>query len=100
MYKAAVTMPGIEKRFAGGVKKAGAEKFAGKVTAVGVDRYPRGVEAAKPDYAKGIAPYLEELAKIDVPERRPRGDPANLKRVEAIAVALNKKRLAELAAGR
>lgn len=99
VYKAAVTAAGIEKRFVGGIKKAGAETFVRKVTEVGVDRYPRGIEAAKSDYQEGIAPFLDELAKVDVPERKPRGDPANYKRVEAIGTALNKKRLALLAAG-
>lgn len=98
-YKAAVTATGIEKRFVGGVKKAGAETFVRKVLSVGVDRYPRGIEAAKPEYEKGFGPFLEELGRVDVPERKPRGDPANYKRVETIGTALNKKRLALLAAG-
>jgi len=97
-YKSAVQAADIGKRFVGGIKRVGAEKFRRKVTDVGVARYGPGITAAKDDYNTGIAPYLEELARIDVPERKPRGDPANLERVKRIFDALHKKRLAVLAA--
>jgi len=99
-YKSAVTAPDIDKRFQMGVKNAGAAKFERKVKEVGVGRFGPGVTAAKPDYDAKFAPYLAEIAAIEVPDRKPRGDPANLDRVKAIATALNKKRLAMLAAGR
>lgn len=99
MYKAAVTAPDIDRRFAGGLKKAGPTKFRRKVEAVGVARFGPGVSAAKDDYSTGVDPYLKELATIEVPERKPRGDPANYDRVVKIGTALNKKRLALLAAG-
>jgi len=98
-YKAAVTAPDIDKRFSGGVKRAGAAKFSRKVTAVGVARFGPGVTAAAPDYRERVAPYLEEIAKTDLPERKARGDPANLARVEKIATALHKKRIAAIVAG-
>jgi len=98
-YKAAVAAPDIDKRFAGGIKRVGAEKYTRKVKDVGVARFGPGITAARPDYEKGIGPYLDELAKIEVPERKPRGDPGNLERVKAIFDALHKKRLAILAAG-
>jgi hypothetical protein len=99
LYKSAVTAPDIDKRFAGGLKKAGPDKFRRKVESVGVARFGPGVTAAKDDYDKGVTPYLEELTKIEVPERKPRGDEANIDRVRKIAVELHKKRLAVLAAG-
>ncbi|MEM1518178.1 MAG: hypothetical protein QW789_03540 [Nitrososphaerota archaeon] len=98
-YKNAISAPDIDRRFVGGVKRAGAAKFARKVTEVGVARFAPGVSAAKTDYESAIAPYLDELAKIDVPPRKPRGDPGNLDRVKAIFEALRKKKLAMLAAG-
>jgi len=98
VYKAAVTAPDIDVRFKGGIKRVGAAKFKRKVLSVGVARFGPGITAAKEDYDVGVAPFLEELAVIDVPERKPRGDPANIKRVEAIFTALHKKRLAMLAA--
>ena len=98
IYKAAVQATDIDKRFAGGIRRVGAAKFKRKVTSVGVARYGPGIEAAKEDYEKGFAPFLEVLAKIEVPERKPRGSPENIKRVEAIAKALHEERLRRLAA--
>jgi len=97
-YKSAVTAPGIELRFKGGVKKVGAAKFKRKVEAVGVDRYGPGIEAAKDDYDKGIDWVLATIAATEIDPRKPRGDPANYKRVEQIGKPLHKKRLALLAA--
>lgn len=97
-YKAALSAAGIEKRFVGGVKKAGAEKFSRKVREVGVARYGPGVAAAQADMAKGIAPYLDVLAGLDIPDRGPRGSPGNYAIVEKVGSALHKKRLAVLAA--
>jgi len=92
-FKAAVTAPDIDRRFVGGVKGK-ASKFDRKVETVGVARYAPGVQAAEEDYRAGIAPYLEELARIDVPERGPRGAPGNYDIVRRIGEALNRKRLA------
>jgi len=97
-YKSAVTAPDIAKRFVGGVKGVKAEKFERKVRAVGVARFGPGITAAREDYERGLGPYIEELARIEVPARKPRGDPGNLDRVRAIFDALHKKRLALLAA--
>jgi len=97
-YKSAVTAPDIAKRFSGGVKRVKAAKFERKVREVGVGRFGPGITAAREDYSTGLEPYLAELARIDVPARKPRGDPANLDRVRVIFDALHKKRLAVLAA--
>jgi len=97
IYKAAVTATGIDDRFAGGVKGK-APKFKRKVSTVGADRYPSGIEAAEPEYRAGMEWVIKKLSEIDVPERKPRGDPSNYKRVETIGDALHKERLARLAA--
>jgi len=97
-YKSAVTAVDIDKRFKGGIKRVGAAKFVRKVKAVGVARFGPGVEAAKEDMRSGFEPYQAELAVIDIPERKPRDDPANYARVKAIGDPLHKKRLAILAA--
>ena len=97
VYKAAITAPGVEKRYAGGIKRVGAPKYERKIKEVGVARFGPGVTAAKLDFENGIKPYRDELAAIDIPTRKPRGDPGNLDRVRAIMEALHKKRLAILA---
>lgn len=98
-YKAALAAADIAKRFVGGVKKAGAEKFSRKVRDVGVARYGPGVSAAKADMESGVEPYLAVLAGLEIPDRGPRGSAANYAIVEKVGSALHKKRLAILAAG-
>jgi len=97
-YKSAVQAPDIGKRFKGGIKKAGAAKFKRKVVDVGVARFGPGVSAAVEDMKDGVDPYLAVIAATEISERKPRGDPANYKRVTEIGDALHKKRLALLAA--
>jgi len=98
-YRAAVTAGNIEQLFKGGVKKAGAAKYQRKVRDVGVTRFGQGVQAAGPDYEAGVSPYLDELAKITLPPRQPRGSEANLQRVREIMTRLHQKRLALRTAG-
>jgi len=95
-FHQAVTAPGIEKRFQRGVTRAGAAKFARKVSEVGRDRFAPGVAAAQSDYSSGVEPYLSTIAALTLPARKPRGDPSNYRRVEAVGKALNSKRLALL----
>jgi len=97
-YKAAISAAGIQDRFVGGVRRAGAAKFARKVKDVGVARYGPGVAAAKADMAAGVEPYLSVLEGLEIPDRGPRGSPANYAIVQKVGDALHKKRLAVLAA--
>lgn len=95
-FKLAITAPGIEKRFARGVIRAGAGKFARKVSEVGRDRFGPGVAAAVSDYSVGVEPFLATISALTLTARKPRGDPANYHRVEQVGKALNAKRLALL----
>lgn len=99
-YKGGVSAPDIEKRFAGGVHQAGAEKYERKVSAVGESRFIEGVNNSLQDYKEGFAPFVEEIERQTLPARQPRGAPANKTRSGIIGDALNKKRLAMQAAGR
>ena len=98
-FKAAITAANIEALFTGGVKRAGGAMYNRKVKDVGVARFGPGITAAAADFEKGVAPFLDEIAKITLPARAPRGSEANYARVREIGVALNKKRLALRAAG-
>lgn len=98
-YKQSVSAGDIERRYAGGARRAGDEKWQRKSTAVGVGRFGPGVTAAKDDYAKGVEPYLSAIASINLPPRQPRGSDANLERVRVIATELSKRRLALKAGG-
>ena len=97
-YTAGIAVAGIGKRFIGGVKRAGAEKFGRKVKEVGVARYAPGVAAAQADMSKGVADYVAVLEGLEIPDRGPRGSPGNYAIVEKVGSALHKKRLAVLAA--
>ena len=98
-FQAAVTAGDIGRRFSGGVGKAGAAKFARKVTEVGVGRFGPGVRAAQSDMSSGFDPFVATIASVSPPARGPRGDPGNLDRVRAYAEALSKKRLSLIGAG-
>jgi len=98
-FQAAVSAADMVKKFAGGIKKAGAAKFSRKVTAVGVGRFGPGVSAAIGDMQTGVDPFLATLAAIDVPDRGPRGSAANYGIVQKVGDPLHAKRLALLGAG-
>lgn len=98
-FHMAVTAANIKERFRRGVARAGAAKFARKVRAVAAGRFSEGVGAAKDDYKAGAEPYFSTLAALTLSPRKPKGDPANYRRVEEVGKALNAKRLALLGTG-
>lgn len=98
-YKLAIAAPGIGTRFRRGVQKAGAAKFARKIRDVARDRFAPGIHAAVEDWKSNTEPYLAVIAGLTLDARKPRGDPANYRRVEQVGKALNAKRLAQLAVG-
>ena len=98
-FKAGISAANIEAMYKGGIKRAGAAKYERKVKDVGVARFSQGVSAAGPDFEAGVAPFLDEISKVTLDPRQPRGAEANLGRVRAITTALHKKRLALRAAG-
>lgn len=87
-YAAGVQAAIGDKRFGKGVANAGAAKFTSRAASLGAQRYPTGVGAAEGDWAKGSQPYLDALKSIDLPPRRPKGDPGNQARAQAVAVKL------------
>ncbi len=98
-FQAAVSTGDIGRRFAGGVRKAGAAKFARKVTDVGAGRFSAGVQAAVQDMQSGFEPYQQVIASITPSKKGPRGDSGNIARVTDYTVPLAKKRLSLLGAG-
>jgi len=79
--------------FARGVQKAGGAKYSLKAGTIGARRFPEGVREAGPDFEAGVTPYLQTIAAITLPPRRPKGDPANFLRVQAIGEALRRRKL-------
>lgn len=89
-YKEGVIKAANEGRFGRGVGEAGNEKWRRKTADVGVSRWGTGVQAAGPEYEKGMGPVLSALAAISYPKRYPAGDERNLDRVRAENQALHK----------
>ena len=98
-FKQAIQAADIDRRFSGGVARAGGAKFDRKVKDVGVERWGPGIAAAQPDMQTGIDPYLAELAAMTISDRGARGDAKNYGIVKEVGDRLHKKRLALLGAG-
>jgi hypothetical protein len=87
-YAAGVQQAIGDGRFIKGVSAAGSSKFVTRASTLGAQRYPTGVGAAQNDWAKGAQPYLDALKGMDLPPRRPKGDPGNQARANAVATRL------------
>ncbi len=92
-YKLAVTQAAGEGRFGRGVRTAGSARYVKKASEVGSVRYGPGVAAAEGDMSAGIAPVLQTIASIDLPARRPKGDPSNMNRSAAIGMKLHAQKV-------
>jgi hypothetical protein len=93
-YAAGVQDAISRNAFARGVQQAGGAKFEERAAGVGARRFPEGVRAAESDWAAGTAPFLQTIASLNLPPRRPKGDPANYQRSEAVGAALRARKLA------
>jgi hypothetical protein len=91
-HKAAMATAAAQDSFSKGITKAGTGKWQSRALAKGPGRFAEGVMVGGDDYAKGFAPYADEIAKTTLPPRFPKRDPRNLLRVTAIATALGKKK--------
>lgn len=92
-YKMGVTQAAADGRFGKGVREAGAGKYTQRASTLGAQRYPTGVGAAEGDWAKGTQPYLQTLSGLTLPPRRPKGDPGNFARSNAVATALRAQKV-------
>jgi len=92
-YKKGVMEAANKGLFGRGVKNAGTGKWKEKTLKKGPTRFAEGVMLSGDDYEKGFAPYADVIAKTELPPRGPKGDPANIARVAAIAGALHKAKV-------
>jgi len=93
-YNAAVQEAIGRNAFQRGVTAAGGAKFAQKAATTGARRFPEGVREGGPAFQAGVQPYLQTIAGLTLPPRRPKGDPANFARVQAIGEALRRRKVA------
>lgn len=87
-YAAGVQQAIGDGRFVKGVQAAGAGKFVARASTLGAQRFPQGVGAAEGEWNRGTQPYLDALKSMELPPRRPKGDPGNQARAQAVAMRL------------
>jgi len=92
-YKRGVTEAANAGRYGKGVSEAGTDKWKKGASTKGPSRFSEGVMIARPDYEKGFAPFRDTIENTDLPPRGPKGDPANIQRVAAMASALHKAKV-------
>lgn len=92
-YKVAVTEAANKGRYGAGVSKAGTKRWQERALKKGPSRFSEGVAIARPDYERAWAPYREVIERTELPPRGPKGDPANIQRVAAMARALHEARV-------
>jgi hypothetical protein len=81
-------------RFETGVRKRSTDEFKRITAEKGPSRYQAGVSLASGNFERGFAPYAEVIQNTTLPERKTKGDPANINRVSVMAKALHDKKLA------
>ena len=89
-YEAGVADAISRKAFGKGVTAAGTAKWKDKASNIGAARYGQGVSGAAPAYQAGFAKSAQILTSLALPPRAPRGSPANIERVRAVADALHR----------
>jgi hypothetical protein len=94
-FAAAMDLVVRQKRRQAGLKTVKAEDVRKVLDAVGERRLGEGLELKADKQAANVAPYLETLAGIDLPPRKPVDTGTeNLERVAKIAAALRAKKKA------
>jgi len=92
-YEAGVTAAIADKRFQGGVAKAGTQKWRNNTLKKGPTRWAQGIADSTDAYEKGFAPYRAAISNLQLPPRGPKGSPQNIQRVVAVAAALHETKL-------
>jgi len=80
-------------RYGMGVSKAGTKRWQERAMKKGPSRFAEGVAIARPDYERGWAPYRDVIERTELPPRGPKGDPGNIQRVAAMALALHQAKV-------
>lgn len=87
-YRQGVTAAANAGRYAGGVRKAGVERWRQNAAAKGPQRFAEGVALSTGEWQRGFQPYHAAISGLSLPARGPAGSPQNLQRVTAVATAL------------
>jgi hypothetical protein len=88
-YEQAVTKAIADKRFQGGVDKAGTATWREATLSKGPNRWTEGIAGSTDKYERGFAPYRATIEGLTLPPRGPKGSPQNIDRVRAVTEALH-----------
>lgn len=86
-YEQGVQQAIAKKSFATGIQKAGDAKWVQRTTQVGPARFSQGVQAAQPEYERGVTPIWSKVASTTLPPRGPRRAEGNYQRAVVMAKA-------------
>ena len=92
-YDAGVQAAIARQAYSKGVTRVGGGKYESRASSVGAQRYPQGIRDAGPSWESGFSPYQQTLSSLTLPPKRPKGDPSNYARVQAVGDALRKKKI-------
>lgn len=88
-YEEGVKKAITRKAFGKGVLRCGTERQKSK-TIQNQNRWPEGIEGAEAEMTTAMGPVVSVLQAVTLPQKYPKGDPRNYKRVEAVGTALRK----------
>lgn len=92
-YKAGVNAAVARDAFKVGVDRSSDDTWKRGAIDKGVSRYSAGVLLSADKYQNGFRPYAEVIKNTTLPDRKPKGDPANITRVSVMAKALHDAKL-------
>ena len=92
-WKQAVSQAIQRDAYSKGVARVGSAKWKKGATMKGPGRFAEGVQIAQPDYEKGFQKYHDIIKATELPPRYPTGDPRNLERTKAMAMALRQGKI-------
>jgi hypothetical protein len=93
-YRDGVTQAIGRNAFANGVKRGGNAAWSAGASKKGVQRWAPGIAQAKDAFVEGTQPVFDALARLDLPPRRPKRDPANMERVQLVVKTLGDYKMA------
>lgn len=79
--------------FRRGIQEAGAQRYSQRAATVGAQRYPQGIAAAGPTWQERSQPFLDAIRALNLPPRRPKGDPGNYLRGQAVGEVLRRRKV-------
>jgi hypothetical protein len=88
VWKAGINEAQARGAFEKGVAAAGNARWKDMSSKKGPSRFAEGVAVGQSDYQQGVAPFLELIARTDLPPRGATGSEGNYARVSTIGKAL------------